>query len=187
MVILNILLLSFVFGISMKIADLLNEHGLSLFKGANIIFGFLWGGIGSFLITQNQIVANIYIAIIIAYIFRAKIDYINHGIGSCMMLFTFLYQLNNGAINIDWNILLIFSFVLTISGLIHDWLIGNNKLNLKLGELLHTGIFYTIVPFIYSFLAKSWVVFLSLFTFGIGYELTRFLGTRIIISQKSKR
>jgi hypothetical protein len=42
----NVILISLIFGISQKLADAVNEHGTVLFKGANIFFWnnirFLW-------------------------------------------------------------------------------------------------------------------------------------------------
>ena len=37
-----VVIYAILFGITMKIADLLDEHGLKSFKGADILFGFLW-------------------------------------------------------------------------------------------------------------------------------------------------
>ena len=42
-----ILIFAALYGITMKIADLLDEHGLKWFKGSAIIFGILWGLFGS--------------------------------------------------------------------------------------------------------------------------------------------
>ncbi|MFT4311377.1 MAG: hypothetical protein ACMXX7_02015 [Candidatus Woesearchaeota archaeon] len=38
-----LLINSFLFGFFTKLADLLDEHGLKMFKGADILFGILWG------------------------------------------------------------------------------------------------------------------------------------------------
>jgi len=49
------LIYAVLFGITMKIADLHNEHKLKSFKGAGVFFGFIWGILGILLILSNNI------------------------------------------------------------------------------------------------------------------------------------
>lgn len=94
-----VLFLSIAFGVTMKIADLLDEHGLKLFKGASLMFGFLWGIIGALLIFDNNILANFILAMLIHWILRYRIDYLNHGIAVSIILFGFVYALPNFSTN----------------------------------------------------------------------------------------
>ena len=42
--------IAFAFGVTNKLADLMNEHGLYWFRCCNLLFGFIWGGLGALLI-----------------------------------------------------------------------------------------------------------------------------------------
>ncbi len=45
-----VLIFASLYGVTMKVADLLNEHGLKLFRGSAILFGILWGFFGALLV-----------------------------------------------------------------------------------------------------------------------------------------
>ena len=94
-----LLVYSVLFGLTMKIADLLDEHGLKLFKGSALLFGILWGGFGAMMILGNNILANFFLALLIHWILRYRIDHLNHGVAASIMLIVFLYNLPNFAIN----------------------------------------------------------------------------------------
>ncbi len=73
-----ILLYALLFAITMKVADLFDEHGLKWFKGSTILFGFLWGGFGALLVLSNNTIANIMLAMSLAFLVRNRLDYLNH-------------------------------------------------------------------------------------------------------------
>ena len=53
---------------------------------SSILFGFLWGMCGLFLILQDTLLMNVWLAVLIGWILRAKIDRINHGIAASIIL-----------------------------------------------------------------------------------------------------
>lgn len=113
-----LLIYAILFGSTMKIADLLDEHDLKLFKGSALLFGALWGIFGSLLILGNNLLANFFLAILIHWILRYRIDYLNHGIAASIMLVAFLYNLPNFAV--DWLLFSIIFITYVIHGLIND-------------------------------------------------------------------
>ena len=81
------------YGVTMKTADLLNEHKLKWFKGSNILFGFLEGFFAVLLIIGNIQVANLVLAQVIAFIVRGRVDYRNHMLAAAIIIVSFLFFL----------------------------------------------------------------------------------------------
>ena len=86
-----ILFCAVLYGITMKLADLLNEHNLKWFKGSALIFGILWGAFGALLIFSNNAIANIILAMNIAFIVRNRLDYLNHQAAATIIIISFLF------------------------------------------------------------------------------------------------
>lgn len=176
--VINIIILSILFAVTMKIADNLNEHGLKLFKGANILFGFFWGIFGAFLILSNNLLTNLWIAVLIGWILRAKEDRLNHGIASTIILLVFIFNLDK--FNFDKSLFLTFFLGMIIIGLIHDYLTYSKVVSRTFSELFHSILYFTLLPLLYSLITNQWIVFISLFSFIIAYELTRYSSKKII-------
>lgn len=166
------IILSILFAVTMKIADNLNEHGLKWFKGSNIIFGFLCGTFGALLILQNSLLVNLWIAVLIGWILRTKIDYLNHGIAACIILITFIFNLEKFQFN--QTLFLTFFIGMVVSGLIHDYLSHNKRISKTFSEFFHTILYYTLLPLIYCIITKEWLIFASLFSWVAAYEIVRF-------------
>src|SRR3989338_1887819 len=112
-----LVLVAVLWGMTEKIADLLDEHGLKWFFGANILFGVLWGFFLSLLvISQNFVVASLAFARLLSYILRYRIDYLNHGIAAVTVLVAF--AANN--VQLAWTAFWYFFAVFAIGGFIHD-------------------------------------------------------------------
>src|SRR3989344_9269554 len=87
-----ILLYSALFGLTMKIADLFDEHEMRWFKGDALLFGLLWGFFGILLVLSRIDIANVTLAMILAFLVRMRLDYRNHVIASTMIIIAFLWQ-----------------------------------------------------------------------------------------------
>lgn len=78
---------SFVLGITAKYADLYNEHGLSQhFKGASFLSGIIWGLSGLGMIYFSPFGGLTYIAHILYWFQRVKLEYSNHATAGVMMI-----------------------------------------------------------------------------------------------------
>lgn len=166
-----IVIYAILFGITMKIADLLDEHGLKWFKGADILFGFLWGGFGALLILSNLVIANIYLALILAFVLRYRIDYLNHGIAVTIMFLTFL-----ATQIIDWNVFLLFFIIFALFGLLTDSFEERKKpknfILKSLRAFIDLRAQYYLFPFLYSLITGFWLVFFVVGSNMLFYELT---------------
>jgi hypothetical protein len=165
-----IILWSVLLAVFMKIADNINDHGLKWFKRSNILFGFLWGLCGAFLIFQDPVLMNVWLAIILGWIVRAKIDKVNHGIAVAVILIPFLFNVNS--FRFKSIIFIIFFTGMIVLGFIHDYL--HHKINKTYSELFHSVLFYTVLPLIVCIIYSSWNIFISLFSFVVAYDSTRF-------------
>ncbi len=79
--------LSFLFGITQKLADGHHEHGLNLFPYAGVVFGCLWGGIGFCLISYSPVLQAVYLSLLLYWFYKQKIDCFPHVFGAWVMLF----------------------------------------------------------------------------------------------------
>ncbi len=171
-IILMILVFSALYSVSMKIADMLNEHGLKWFKFSDILFGVLWGVFASLLILTNNEMANLHIAILLAFILKSKIDKINHGFGAAIILLTFIFTLTDFTLILPLFLTIFLSY--TILGLIHDNLYESKSKNI-ISNLFDLRFYFILVPLILSAITKNyWLSFFSSSLFIIAYDLTKY-------------
>jgi len=79
--------LSFLFGVSQKLADGHHEHGLNFFPGAGIVFGVLAGGLAFYLIGYSPVLQAAYLGPLLYWFYKQKIDCLPLIIPAIMMLF----------------------------------------------------------------------------------------------------
>lgn len=169
-----VLLYAVLFGITMKIADLHNEHKLKFFNSSGILFGFIWGILGILLILSSNVIGNIILAMTIAFIFRMRIDYINHAIAASLIIVGFLFHDTFQPI-----IFLSFYIVFLIFGSLKDYIddvLKRKDLIYKLNEIM---LYYPIPTLIYSILFNDWIVFFVFLFYTISYNLTKYYGIKI--------
>jgi len=78
--------LSFLFGVTQKLADGHHEHGLNFFPGAGVVFGALFGGIGFYLIGYSPVLQAVYLGPLLYWFYKKKIDCLYHVIAAGLML-----------------------------------------------------------------------------------------------------
>ncbi len=161
-----IIIYSILLGITMKYADLLDEHGLKLFKGSKILFGFLWGLFGSLLVLSNNIIANIILAMVLVYLIRMRIDYLNHSIATTMIVLAFIiFQ------KILFFEFVFFSMFFFIFGSMKDYY---QDKKLKKDLFYKIGIwFYPTSTLIYALITKNFLPFISLTSFNLAYAFIK--------------
>jgi len=164
---------AFVFGMSTKFADLLDEHGLVWFKGADILFGFIWGILFCFQLFDN-IFASFYLALLFHWIVRGKIDYPNHRIATIIILITTLFILPE----LDWLLFGVIFFVFISMGLLND-----NNLMRKI-VFSKYNLFVILVLVLLSLLVNNlyWLVLLSFILNSLGYQLVKKVWQNIVLS-----
>ena len=172
---LNPIIYALFFGITMKIADLLDEHGLKWFKGSQILFGFLWGIFGILLINTNNTIANIIIAMSLAFLVRNRLEYLNHQIAVSIIIIGYLF------ISI-FNPTLFFAFyiIFIIFGSLRDYIGDKIKEKTKLQSIYDNIMwYYPISTLIYCLFHGNWIVFCIFLTYTFAYD-----GTKAIFEKK---
>lgn len=163
--------LGILYGATMKIADLLNEHGLKWFKGSNLLFGVLWGLCGALLIVlTNPVVDSALVAMNVAFIIRNRLDYLNHQVAASIVIVT----------GIAWGELvampfLVFFFVFLIFGALKDY--ADDVLHAKgLWALVNESMLYYPIPtLIYAIISGDWLPFAVFTAYMIAYNLTKII------------
>lgn len=79
--------LSFLFGVTQKLADGHHEHGLDFFPGAGVFFGTLAGGIAFYLIGYSPVLQAAYLGPLLYWFYKYKIDCLQLVVLAIMMLF----------------------------------------------------------------------------------------------------
>lgn len=142
---LYISVLSFLFWFFQKIADGHNEHGLDWFPHAGILFWVIWWGIGYYLVGYNQIITVIYLAIVLYWIYKLKVDHINHAISILIILFgVFLSQSGIDTISVAC---LLFSYILID--------IIKHKFHLERSYFFRYRLQFVLIPIIYSIIIQD--------------------------------
>lgn len=163
---------SALFGITIKVADLMDEHGLRWFKGDRIIFGFLWGTFGSLLmLNTDSVIAGAFLAMILACLIRNRLDYLNHQIGASLMFIT-----GFGLVLVNFKTFLIFFLLFITFGSIKDY--TDDVLHIKKGvvRVFELMPYYPLISFVYCLKYGNWLLFWTLTTFTILYNVTKTIG-----------
>jgi hypothetical protein len=79
--------LSFLFGVTQKLADGHHEHGLNFFPGAGVVFGAVAGGIAFSLIGYSPVLQAAYLGPLLYWFYKQKIDCLPLTVLALMMLF----------------------------------------------------------------------------------------------------
>lgn len=164
-----ILLYAALFGVTMKIADLFDEHEMRLFKGDAITFGFLWGFFGILLILSRPDIANVTLAMILAFIVRMRIDYRNHAIATAMIIIAFMLKST-----FDVTLFSIFFTTFVIFGGLRDYLGDVRQKKDWIYKINEPAWYYVIPPVVYGAYTNNWVIFLVFTTYILGYDFTKY-------------
>ena len=174
---------SMIYAVTMKVSDLLDEHGLKLFKGSQYVFSIICALFGCLLIIADAVIANVIFAMIIGFVIRKRIDYANHILAflilsSCFLsCSTFLSQIYYP-----------FLAIILILGFIKDtkYRQSNSKILKLINKMyLYIPIIYALPALIYSMFSAKWDVFFVFFTYDFSYNIARLIGEKVIQRQKS--
>ncbi len=153
----------------MKIADLNNEHGLKSFRGANIIFGLFWGIFGASLVIYDAAIANIILAMNLAFVIRMRLDYFNHSLAASIIIITFfLFR------EVELSIMLPFYCAFVIFGGIKDIRDDVLKERSILGTISESMWYYPISGLAYSVITTDYKVFFVLTAYTASYNITKY-------------
>jgi len=165
----SILVYSALFGLTMKLADLFDEHKMRWFKGDAILFGLFWGFLGALLVLSNQDIANVLLAMILAFLVRMRLDYRNHVIASAIIIIIFLWKSV-----FDVNLFLIFFAIFMVFGGLRDYLGDIRKKKDWLYKTNEVAWYYIIPTAIYGYFTGNWLIFIVFTVFIIFYDLVKY-------------
>jgi len=157
------------YGLTMKLADLFDEHGLSWFSGDAVSFGLLWGVFGSLLVTVNPIVANALLAQMLGYVIRRRLDYWNHAVAAVLIVITFLTTGQPFVPSAFW----FFLVGLTGLGLVRDFY-GDQKKPGWLYQLNEPAWYYLLVPLAYWLSTEHWVALAVFVPYRLAYSAVKY-------------
>ena len=165
-----VVLVSALLGATMKIADLLDEHGYVWFKHADIVFGLLWGLCGSYLIFQNPLLATIWISVLFCFIVRFRLDYLNHGIAAGMWFIAMAYIAYS--LRDNMGAFIYFGSLFTITGLIHDHMQYHapKVKGLQKFFFLDFKLYWYLIALGYTIYAKNLLPILTIWPFECVYD-----------------
>jgi hypothetical protein len=158
-------LLAVLYGVTMKLADLFNEHGLRWFSGDAAVFGLLWGVFGGLLVLTNPVVANALLAQMACYVIRRLLDYWNHAIAAVMIICTFLAT-KQTFLPIPF---VVFLIGFTALGLIRDHY-GKIKQPDWLYQLNEPAWYYLLVPLGFWWATGHWIVLVVFPLYRLAYS-----------------
>ena len=162
------LLYAALYGFTMKVADLLDEHGLRLFKGSALVFGALWGFFGALLVLTDPVIANIVLAMNIAFILRLRLDYLNHALAASIIIVAFLLTAS-----IQPVLFLAFYLAFIAFGSLKDVLDDVFKRKGFFKKLSETMWYYPVSTLIYGLITNNFFPFAVLTVFTVSYDLTK--------------
>ena len=164
-----IMVYAVLFGITMKLADLFNEHGLKWFKGDAIIFGFIWGLFGSLLVLSHKDIANVVLAMILAFLIRKRLDYVNHVIAATIIIIVFFWKSS-----FDLDLFILFFGIFAIFGGLRDYLGDVRKKKDWLYKINEPAWYYIVPTAIYGIFTGNWKIFIVFTIYIIFYDLIKY-------------
>ena len=152
----------------MKIADLLDEHGLKLFKNADLVFGIAWGAFGSLLVLDGGIVATVVMAMNVAFIVRNRLDYRNHRVAATMVIASGIVSQSIPAAPFE-----VFLAVFVLFGRSKDL-----KMQGFAAHLTELMLYYPIPTLTYCLIYGHWELFWVFTVYTIAYDMTKAIAKR---------
>lgn len=178
-----LILLATLFGASMKVADLCDEHGLRLFKHDTFVFGLLWGLFGSLLTYQDAAIATAILAMHVAFIVRNRLDCQSHRNAGTIIIATGVVMGSARPIAF-----IIFLVIFAMFGAMKDDL-KPNKLGMYMWDtndpylrglywLTEPMLYYPIPTFVYCLIDGDWLLFGVFTVYTVAYDITKAVAKR---------
>lgn len=157
-------------GITMKLADLTDEHDRHYFKYDDIVLGLLWGLFGVLLVLLRADVANVMLAMVLGFIVRKRIDYRNHMIATVMIIIAYVWKA-------QFDLVVFTSFFLPflVFGLLRDY-VGDIRKKRDWWYWVNEPMWYYVLPpIVFSVVTGNWLVTVVCISFAVFYDLTKLL------------
>jgi len=123
------------------------------------------------LVASNIQVANVLLAMILAFIFRMRIDYRNHAIATVIIIASFLLYSTFEPLTF-----VIFLANFMIFGSLKDLMDDYYKRRNWLQKFTESGWYYMIPTLIFAYFTSFWIVFYVFTTYIIFYDIVKYVG-----------
>lgn len=155
-------------GFLTKLTDLIEDDGLKLFRFDNLVLGALYGLLIAFVIIKSEVVAPLWLGVVIGLCITRKIDAPSHLLG-VIVIFASLMML--------WNFQTTPLLALFVLACVADeWLsdlADRKKIKIKLlKKFLLLRPIVEITAFVVSLITMQWLLWFAILCFDIGYILT---------------
>lgn len=164
-----ILVITALYGAIMKLADLFDEHGMHWFKGDKMLSGLAWGILGAVLVLTRADIANLILAMTLAFIVRMRVDYRNHAIASVIIIAAFVWKSQ-----FDATVFLVFFLSFLIFGGLRDYLGNVRQKHDWIYAINEPAWYYVIPPLIYASVTGNWLLFWVSTVYIVFYDLVKY-------------
>lgn len=167
----TLVLCSFMLGAVAKYADLFNDNGLKEpFPGASYLSGVVWGICGMGIVWLSPASGLVYIAHVLYWFQRVKLDAENHSIAGIMIIFSGILMHSNFLLDNKWDLLALF-LAFSSTGYLHSYL-KNNCQGLRIFLRLRLRIY--LIPLAYSIFISDYWPFMNTCIGMLGTELVTY-------------
>ncbi|MDA3836042.1 MAG: hypothetical protein PF542_00305 [Nanoarchaeota archaeon] len=167
-----LILFAFLTGIFTKLADLaIDGKKKHFFRGAEYIFGLLWGLFAVLVVLGNLLIAAFYLGILLSWIARYKLDHYGHTIAGTILFFAIYWVHPSETIHY---IIIVGTFVLfTLFGYMARHKIIKNTCFTKYN--IHSFIFLGILTILYK---ETWIIIIASLANVLGYHAIKKWGKK---------
>lgn len=156
--------LAFLFWFFLKLADAHNEHGMKSFLWAGLLYGILWWAVWAYLITYSQNLFTFYLATLFYWMYKLKLDYVNHALAGIIMFAAALYH------GYDFRIFEVLILLLSVASIDYLKVLNKNKLkNNFLNSFFKYKPQFLIGPIIFAIVLKDILILTYFASIGAKY------------------
>lgn len=164
------LLIAFFAGISVKLVDLAEDHGLKMNKVIKILFSIMYGLLIAYIISVVNILPELWIGILLGLLFAGKIDALGHYIGfGSAILFILMF----GLPTVNPLIILLIAIICVLEEWVNDNIVDKKKVKGILLNFLSIRPLLEITAIVFSIIYANISIFLLLLSFDLGYLITK--------------
>jgi len=164
-------IIAFLVGVLTRYVDLIEDHKAKSFRYANIIFGCVYGLLIIFAVVNFTAIAPLVIGTIIGLFIANKIDRIGHVAGVSIFIILLLFFYFNFEVDIIFvYLVIIFAVVNFIEEKLNN-MFDKIKTKKLFGKILNYRPLLEVATFIISAYTGLWILWFTLFSYDIGYNL----------------
>lgn len=121
------------------------------------------------LVLSDVYVANVLLAMVLAFIFRMRIDYRNHAIAVILIIISFLMYSRFEPLTF-----FIFLANFIVFGSLKDFLDDYKKRRDWLQKVMESGWYYVVPTLVYAIYTNKWLVFYVFTTYIVFYDIIKY-------------